>query len=149
MAAGRGLHRRALEAFALGNDVEKCLAVESERHRAPQIRIVEGRLLAVDDQIGADAAGRQIADRVGPLVLQIMAQRYRQGAGEGQFEFPGDEGEQCGRAGADDRILDAVEIGQAVLPITGVARDLDVFVGLELDEFERAGADRMLTHLRG
>jgi hypothetical protein len=32
--------------------------------------------------------------------------------------------------------------------IFGIAGDPDVFVGLELDEFERAGADRMLAHLR-
>ena len=48
----------------------------------------------------------------------------------------------------DDRVFDAVEIGQPRLPVIRVLRHLDVLVGLELDEFERAGADRMLAHLR-
>ena len=34
------------------------------------------------------------------------------------------------------------------LPVIGVPGQLDVFVGLELDEFERSGADRMRAHLR-
>jgi len=47
----------------------------------------------------------------------------------------------------DYRKLDAVEIRPAVLPVIRVARHCDPFVRLELDEFERAGADRMLSHL--
>ena len=42
----------------------------------------------------------------------------------------------------------AVEIGPARLPVIRVRRHLDELVRLELDEFERAGADRMLAHLR-
>ena len=44
-------------------------------------------------------------------------------------------------------VFDAVEIGPARLPVIRVARHRDVFVRLELDEFERAGADRMAAHL--
>src|SRR5204862_7761740 len=47
-----------------------------------------------------------------------------------------------------DRILDAVEIGPARLPVIRVARDLDVLVRLELDKLERPRADRVLPHLR-
>ena len=44
-------------------------------------------------------------------------------------------------------MFDAVEIRPVRLPVIGVARDLDVFLRLEVDEFERAGADRMLAHV--
>src|SRR5215831_13212863 len=48
---------------------------------------------------------------------------------------------------ANDRILDAVEIGPALLPVIRVSRQFDVLVRLELDEFERTGADRMAAHI--
>ena len=44
-------------------------------------------------------------------------------------------------------MFDAVEIRPLRLPVIGVAPDLDVFFWLKIDQFERAGADRMLTHL--
>ncbi len=49
----------------------------------------------------------------------------------------------------DDGEFDAVEIRQALFPIVRILRELDRFVLLELDELERAGADRMRAHLRG
>jgi hypothetical protein len=49
----------------------------------------------------------------------------------------------------DDRPLDGVEIGPPGLPVIRVLRHLDVLVRLELDEFEGAGADRVLPHLGG
>ena len=36
-------------ALALGDDVDEGLAVEAQRHRPPQLGIVEGRLVAVDE----------------------------------------------------------------------------------------------------
>ena len=63
-------------------------------------------------------------------------------------ELAGDEGENGGRAVRDDGELDAVEMRQALLPVIRVAGELDQFVGLELDELERAGADRMGAHFR-
>ena len=92
--------------------------------------------------------GRQLAYRVGPLLLQVVGQRNGQRAGEGQLVLAGDKGEDRGRAVAQDRVLDRVEIGQARLPVIRVLDQLDELVGLELDEFERARADRMLAHLR-
>src|SRR5215469_4342261 len=44
-------------------------------------------------------------------------------------------------------IFDAVEVRPAALPVIRIARHLDMLIRLELDEFERAGADRMLAHL--
>src|SRR5580704_4645223 len=48
---------------------------------------------------------------------------------------------------ADDRILDAVEIRPALLPVIRVARRFDVLVRLERDKFKWARADRMLAHV--
>src|SRR5712671_1356558 len=45
------------------------------------------------------------------------------------------------------RELDAVEIGPVFFPIVGIPRQLDRLVGFELDEPERAGADRVRAHL--
>ena len=125
LAAGRRLHRRGPETLALGQDIDEGLAVEREAHRPPQLGIVERRLVAIDDQIGADAARRQLADRIRPLLLQVAGQRDRQRAGKGQLIFAGDKGEDRGRAVLGDRIFDAVEIGQPRFPVIRVSRHLD------------------------
>src|SRR5437762_6032884 len=46
-----------------------------------------------------------------------------------------------------DRVLDAIEIRPVLLPVIEVSGHLDLFVGLEADEFEWAGADRILPHV--
>src|SRR6266852_4436047 len=61
--------------------------------------------------------------------------------------FPATNPQYRRREIADDRILDAVEIRPALLPVIRVLCHLDVFVGLELNEFKRAGADRMAAHI--
>src|SRR6202040_1738452 len=40
-----------------------------------------------------------------------------------------------------------IEIWPAGFPVFGIPRQLDRFVRLEFDEFERAGTDRMLAHV--
>ena len=40
---------------------------------------------------------------------------------EGQVELAGDERQHARRAVGDDRPLDAVEVGQALLPVVGIA----------------------------
>src|SRR5271165_6775165 len=65
--------------------------------------------------------------------------------GESHVELPGRERQCRGRQVLDDRIFNAVEIGPARFPIIRVSRYLDVLVGLEFDEFERASADRMAS----
>src|SRR5262249_38931864 len=60
----------------------------------------------------------------------------------------GNKGQDRGRAVAQDRVFDRIEIGYARLPVVRVLYDLYEFIRLELDEFERARADRMLAHLR-
>jgi PAS domain S-box-containing protein len=81
------------------------------------------------------------------LRSDILQQRDRDLVGEGQVELAGNKGEDRSRAVGDDRIFDAVEIGPARFPIIGIADELDCLARLELDKFERAGADRMLPHV--
>src|SRR5215472_16948133 len=47
----------------------------------------------------------------------------------------------------DDLILDAVEVGPALLPVVRVSRDFDRLVRPEFDKFERAGADGIGAHV--
>jgi len=65
---------------------------------------------------------------------------------EGHVELAGDKGEDRSRAVRNHGIFDAIEVRQIPLPVIGIARHLNIFVRLELDEFERAGTDRMLAH---
>jgi hypothetical protein len=80
----------------------------------------------------------------GACDLDVLQQRDRHLGREGHVELAGDEAEDRGRAVGDDGELDAVEIGQALLPVVGVLDELDRLVGLELDELERAGADGLV-----
>ena len=67
--SGGGSIAAADLALALGQDVDKGLAVERQRHRPPQIGVVERRLVAVDQQVGAAVVRRQLADRLRRLAL--------------------------------------------------------------------------------
>src|SRR6516164_8953662 len=64
-----------------------------------------------------------------------------------QVDLAGEEGQNPGRYVLDDRILDTVEIRPVLFPVIGISGHLDRLVGLELDEFERARADRVATHV--
>src|SRR5215813_4328214 len=64
-----------------------------------------------------------------------------------QSVFPSDEGQVRGRHVADNRELDAVEIGTPAFPVIRVAGQRDPLVRFKLDEFKGSGTDRMLTHL--
>ena len=86
---------------------------------------------------------------VGSCFLMSASSARRHLGREGHVDLAGDEGEHRGRAVLDDGVFDAVEIRQALLPVVRVLRQLDQLVLLHLDEFERAGADRMRAHLRG
>ena len=140
------MHDAADIAFAFGDDVEESLAVQAERHRAPQFGVIERRLVAIDDQVTADIGRVKLADRLRRLARQVLGQRHRQAA-EGDVELPADERQYRRRDVLDYRVFDAVEVRALRLPVIAIARDRDPFVWLELDEFERAGADRMLAHL--
>ena len=75
------------------------LRSSAQRHCPPQLGIVEGRLLAVDDQIGADAARRAISQIASgacfcrsSFISGIVTR-----AGEGQIVLAGDKGQDRGR----------------------------------------------------
>src|SRR6516225_1255222 len=69
--------------------------VEAQHHGPPHIRVVEGRRIAVDDQVAADPAWRHLADRAGLLALDVLGQRQ---SCRDPIELPGDESEVCRRA---------------------------------------------------
>ena len=121
--------------------------IDRHRHRLAQLRIVERRL-ARHQRVRREIGRRDLADRVGHLALHVLQHRHGQLIREGHVELAGDKGEQLRRAVRDDRPFDRVEIGQPLLPVIRVLRDLDRLVRLELDELERPGADRVLPHLR-
>src|SRR5215831_5701551 len=88
----------------------------------------------------------QFADRLRRLACDIPQQGHRDLKREGHVKLAGDKGQDRSRAVRYHGIFDAVEVRPIPLPVIEIARHLDVFVRLELDEFERAGADRMLAH---
>ena len=87
-----------------------------------------------------------VADRLRHLVLDVLQLRHRHA--EIDVLLAGHERQQPGRDVLDDPVFDAVEIGPPRFPVIRVAGHRDRLVRLELDEFERPGADRMLPHLR-
>src|SRR5713101_2655082 len=143
----RGLHGPADVALPFGDDVDERRTVQTERHRLPQIRFVEGRHIPVDDQAAADAERHQLADRLRHLALQVPEQRHLEAIEEGHIKLPGNKCQRRGRLVAYDRIFDAIEIRPARFPVIRVSRHPYPFVRLEFDEFEWAGADRSLAHV--
>src|SRR5215472_7653261 len=111
-AVRRRLQHSADLALALGDRVDKGLAVNAEGHGTPELRIVERRLLVIDEQMPVDAlAGVQLADHLRHLALDVLHQWDRQSEiREGDVELPGDEREVRRTRILDDRIFDAVEI---------------------------------------
>src|SRR5262249_8020682 len=73
--------------------------------------------------------------------------RHRDGVGERHVELARGEGQYRRRQVLYDRILDAVEIRPAILPIIWVSCDLDRLVRLEFDEFKWTGTDWILAHI--
>src|SRR5262249_17239720 len=67
--------------------------------------------------------------------------------GESHVELAGDKRQYRSRQITNDRIFDAVEVRPVLLPVIRVSRHLNEFIRLELDELERACADRMLAHV--
>src|SRR5215813_6619722 len=69
--SGKGLHDAADVALTFADDVDKRLAVETQRYCPPHLRIVEGRRIAVDDQVAADAARRHLTNHLRRLAFDI------------------------------------------------------------------------------
>src|SRR3984893_13768475 len=71
-SSGRRL-KEADMTLALGDVVDKGLAVDAERHRAPELRIVERWLVVVDEQVPIDALARvQLADRLRHQAFDVL-----------------------------------------------------------------------------
>src|SRR5271169_2481425 len=81
----------------------------------------------------------------GTLSLDVL--KLRKGDAEIDVGLAGDETQEARRYIPDDRPFNAVDIGSARFPVIGAAGERDRLVWLKLDEFERAGADRMLPHV--
>src|SRR5262249_51595142 len=82
--------------------------------------------------------------------LDVRHKRNRQLIGKGHIEIAGREGEDRRRAVWDDRVLDAIKIGQTGLPVVRIAAHLNALVALEFDELEGPGSDWRAAHiLRG
>src|SRR5712675_1273532 len=62
-----------------------------------------------------------LADRLRRLAVDVLQQGHGDLVREGHVELAGDKAEHRRRAVRDDRVLDAVEIGQARLPVIRVA----------------------------
>src|ERR1700738_5273362 len=71
-SGGRGQHGAADITLSFVEDVDERLAVEAQRHGPPDLRVVEGRDLAVDDQVSAGVERRGLADRLRRLALDVL-----------------------------------------------------------------------------
>src|SRR5215813_13497701 len=93
-AVRRRLQHSADLALALGDRVDKGLAVNAEGHGTPELRIVERRLLVIDEQMPVDALARvQLADRLRHLAFDVLHQWDRQSeVRKGHVELAGDKG---------------------------------------------------------
>ena len=98
------------------------------------------------EHVARDVRDEHVADRLRHLALDVLQLRHRDA--EIDVFVAGEERQQPRRDVGDDAVFDAVEIGLARFPVIRVADHRDRLVRLELDEFERPGADRMLPHLR-
>src|SRR6516164_7281409 len=133
---------------ALGEGVDEGIAVNAQRHRPPQIQVIEWRLVPVDEQVAIYRARRYFADRIRHLALYLVQQRNCQtDRNKGRVEFSSGEAQYRCRKVLDDGIFNPVEIRAVGFPVIWIARYRYAFVRFELDKFERAGADRMLPHL--
>src|SRR5215813_8881081 len=88
-----------------------------------------------------------MAQLLSHLVVDILQHRYLEKIPGGHVDLARDEGERAGRDVLDDLVLDSVEIRPVRFPVIRIARYLDVFVRLELDELEGSRTDRVLPHL--
>ena len=104
------------------------LAVEAKRHCSSEIQVVERRLVAIDEKLHVDADWRHLTDRLRHLALQVLQERDSEAVRPDHVELPGNKCQYGRRHVFDDRELDAVEIGQARLPVIRVAGQLYGFI---------------------
>lgn len=105
------MHDCADVALAGGDDADERLAVEAQRHRPPQVRVVEGRRVAVDDHIAAVVGRKYLADRLRRLLLDVR--QLRECDAGIVVGLPRYEGQEPRRDVLYDGVLNAVEVGLA------------------------------------
>src|SRR5262249_36093922 len=138
-AGWRRQQRAADVALPLEQRVDECVAVERKCQRTPDVGGVERRLVAVDGPNGGYGWAHHLAYGFGSLRANIIEQRGSHFTRKGHVEPPRDEGKNRRRAVGHNSEFDAVQIGQALLPILRIARELDRLVLLHLDELEGTG----------
>src|SRR3978361_1002591 len=92
------------------------------------------------------AIRRQLADCIRHLLLDILVEWNCELVGKGHIGLSSDECQSRCRWITYDPVFNSVEVRTVWLPVERVTRHLDVFVCLEFDKFERAGADRLSAH---
>ena len=108
---------------------------------------LNGGVSRLTSRLIATGVGVSLADRLRRLALDVAHRLDRDLVGEGHVELAGDKGERLGRAVRDDRPFDSRRDRAGPASSNPGSSHPDVFVRLELDEFERAGADRMGAHV--
>ena len=146
LAFGLGQHRPAHPRQPLHQDGVEGLAVQRQRHRLSDIRIVERRIDAVDHQIDLRSRRRRLADRVRRARLDVLHQGNADVGGKGDVVVAGGERQHARGAAVDHPERDLVEIRTILLPVIGIAHQTNRLAALEFDEFERPGADRLGAH---
>src|SRR3984893_2136632 len=140
---GRRQHRTPEIALALGQGVDKRLPVHRQCHRPAPFRLVEGHRLTVHHHVPVNVRRHQRAGGFRVLPLGVFQERHLQKERRGYVNLAGDKGQDPGRRVSGDGILDAVEIGPALLPVLRVPGDPDI--DDPLSELAREGARRMLA----
>ena len=92
--------------------------------------------------------GDRLANRFRRLRFHILEQAHTDVGRKGDIEFTGLEGEHARRQAVDDSESDFIQIRAVFFPVVGIADETDRFSALELDEFERTGANRPGAHRR-
>jgi hypothetical protein len=84
----------------LCENIDEGFAVESHRHRSPEIGVVKGRHSAVDYQFAGRVQRRQLAHRLRRLASDILQQRDGDLKGERHIELAGNEAGAARPAGS-------------------------------------------------
>src|SRR5260370_26254406 len=106
--------------MAFEQDGNKGLAVERQRHRTANVEVGEGGRGGIDDDVGADVVRFDDAYGLRGLRLDVLQKRDRHFGRECHIELPGDKSQNSRRTIGYDGKLDAVEMGEALLPIIRV-----------------------------
>ena len=119
-------------------------AVDRQGQRAAHPHVVERLLLVVGrDDVAAVPVALLHRDLVAELLDELVARRGRQAAELDRRAVGADRVDADRLLGGEDAD-EAVEIGQALVVIVGVAHALDRLAGLVAGELERAGAHDVL-----